>query len=435
MQWIRRSILLLLCLCFAFECCHIWTIKTDLGITVIADLAPSRLTTTTSADQQSTSLTMTTTTTKYIVCDAFYASGSLGYVADPKAMSQHRQYFIERTNASFLELILQYQVDSAVVLNNASSLSQVCSQPAGVLDEAPEGVELLTRKIKIAPDARSTSHSRLLCAIYTHAPMRPLARMAALTWGYMCDGFLGFSTETIPELGLLHLKHAGNESYQNMWQKVRSLWAYIRLHYADDYDYFHLGGDDMYVLVENLRVFLDKLPSDHRPLHLGQWVRQMHHPYVAGGPGYTLNRPALLALVDQALPTCKPHVMASYEDKLVSQCLQQISIFPYDTRDVQTGQQRYHDGQPSTIYKSRPKSGKGASFHARNQAYFESLPHPRNQSISAVGPQYGLDAAAAYSVSFHTIHNAVYMGRVHAILHQTCPADSELARSLKEYNV
>jgi hypothetical protein len=28
-----------------------------------------------------------------------------------------------------------------------------------------------------------------------------LARTAALTWGYKCDGFLAFSTETIPVLG------------------------------------------------------------------------------------------------------------------------------------------------------------------------------------------------------------------------------------------
>lgn len=77
-------------------------------------------------------------------------------------------------------------------------------------------------------------------------------RAAALTWGHKCDGFLAFSTKTIPSLGQLNLTHRGEESYMNMWQKVRSIWAYIHAHYLRDYDFFHLGGDDLFVIVENL---------------------------------------------------------------------------------------------------------------------------------------------------------------------------------------
>ena len=46
-------------------------------------------------------------------------------------------------------------------------------------------------------------------------------------------------------LDILHV--GGEESYQNnMWQKARSIWAYISDHYLDDYDWFHLGGDDLF---------------------------------------------------------------------------------------------------------------------------------------------------------------------------------------------
>ena len=381
--------------------------------------------------------TDSTVTKDPVVFGAYFPNGRLGYVADPTAVSWHFQMYFQQTNASFETMLLEYQVDP---LDNQTALMPTCHEPAGFLDEAPEGVELLTRQIRLAKASNTTTTRnssrpiRLLCVIYTHPPMHSLARVAALTYGRDCDGFLAFSTETIPELGFVHLHHTGPESYGNMYQKVRSIWAYVRKHYSQDYDYFHLGGDDMYVIVENMRQFLAGLPID-RPLHLGQWVRQQNHPYVAGGGGYTLNRQALMELVDRSLPKCHVDTIAPYEDKLISQCLRDIGIYPHDARHFDTGQQRYHAAQPATIYKSRPKSGRGASFQARAQAYFESLPHPSRLAGTneTVGPQYGLDAAASDSVSFHNLHHAVYMARVHAILHRTCPRDSLLEVSLQQW--
>jgi hypothetical protein len=375
---------------------------------------------------------------------AYFPNWSLGYIADPEALLRSRYEFIQQHashETSFLNLLLHYHVSPN---ENTTKLLNICSKPAGVLDEAPEGVELLTRQIQIASSenhsASNSPNVRLLCAIYTHPPMHSLARVAALTYGYKCDGFLAFSTETVPELGLIHVHHAGLESYQNMWQKVRSIWMYIREHYSEDYDFFHLGGDDMYVLVENMRQFLASLPNDE-PLHLGQWVRQRNHPYVAGGPGYTLNRRALVKLVDDSLPHCHEHTVAPFEDKLVSECLRNVGVFPFDTRHIETGQQRYHAGQPATVYTARAKQGRGASFQARAVAYFESLPHPsskrfigNNQTTRLVGPLYGLNAAAPDSVSFHNIHNPVYMGRMHAILYpNACPTKSAMAQSLLQH--
>ncbi len=36
----------------------------------------------------------------------------------------------------------------------------------------------------------------------------------------------------------------------------RSIWNYVYRHYSDQFDYFLLGGDDMFVLVENLLEYL-----------------------------------------------------------------------------------------------------------------------------------------------------------------------------------
>ena len=49
------------------------------------------------------------------------------------------------------------------------------------------------------------------------------------------------------------IKHEGPEDYENMWQKSRAIWKYINFHYRDDFDWFVLGGDDVFLIVENLR--------------------------------------------------------------------------------------------------------------------------------------------------------------------------------------
>ena len=61
------------------------------------------------------------------------------------------------------------------------------------------------------------------------------------------------SNQTNKTLGTVNIPHEGEEEYLNMWQKVRSMWSYAYDNYYEDYDWFHIGGDDMYVLVDNLR--------------------------------------------------------------------------------------------------------------------------------------------------------------------------------------
>jgi hypothetical protein len=52
----------------------------------------------------------------------------------------------------------------------------------------------------------------------------------------------------------------------------------------DDFDYFHLGGDDLFVIVENLRRFLSTVKAKpDEALLLGQWVSlPLIFPFIAG---------------------------------------------------------------------------------------------------------------------------------------------------------
>jgi hypothetical protein len=377
---------------------------------------------------------------------ARYPNGSLGYIADPTTLRREREQFLfhsdsqgdsRRYNNEYWTALEGFESryrQGTYTMNASLAPEFVCADDPGHGYETPEGYKLLTEKIQVADKNETSQPVRLLCIIYTHDKMRDLARTSALSWGYKCDGFLAFSTETIPTLGMVDLVHPGEESYGNMWQKTRSIWAYIYKHYRHQYDYFHLGGDDMYVIVENMRRWLASFDSQTGrgdPVYLGQWIRQKHRYYVSGGPGYTLNRVSLERFVEQALPVCNVYTKASYEDRLFSMCMKQIGIYGGDTRDFATGEQQYHDCDPHCVYTSRAKSGRRANFHSRAVAYWETLPHPDQvrHLNETVGPKNDLDAAAVYSVSLHNLHHPQYMARIHAILFpRTCPSDSPLGR-------
>ena len=46
------------------------------------------------------------------------------------------------------------------------------------------------------------------------------------------------------------------EAYGNVWNKIEAMWKYAYNHYLNDYDYFHVYGDDTYVIPDNLRAYL-----------------------------------------------------------------------------------------------------------------------------------------------------------------------------------
>jgi hypothetical protein len=409
------------------------------------------------------------------------------YVADPTALQRGRQAYVKShsylqgssdggNHSSYWATLLDYEnhhlVGGGRVWYGDERLTadSICAFGPGQGIEEDSGYKLLTEKIRISeeddnddddPDPVTNNNKttktppRLFCGIYTYSGMRALARAQALSWGYKCDGFVAFSNETLPTLGHVELLHAGDEAYTNMWQKTRSIWAYIYTHYLDDYDYFHLGGDDMYVLVENLKRYLTQFKDDDddgggsRPRHIGQWLPDKN--MVSGGPGYTLNREAVKRLVEDALPHCEPNKTVAYEDRILSKCLQGIGIFfnETDTRDKETGEQQYHDATPSLLYSFRSSTARRASYQAKVATQWEALPHPSSLHMNMldhanankietttvlVGPKHELQAAATYSVSFHNLYNPQYVARLHAIVHpRTCPSDSPLGIGLRQH--
>lgn len=131
----------------------------------------------------------------------------------------------------------------------------------------------------------SGSSSSLLCLLYTthkdHPSHPPPLHAIVDTWAPHCDGFLAFSDKTDSSLGAISMTEISkmietgkkiasgeeldesdglwSESYYRMWNKAQAMWSVVATsELIDVYDYFFIGGDDVYLVPENLKLLLSK---------------------------------------------------------------------------------------------------------------------------------------------------------------------------------
>jgi len=263
--------------------------------------------------------------------------------------------------------------------------------------------------------------AKIFCLVYTiekyHDRIPPIRE----TWGQKCDGFMVASTKTDTNLGTVNIPHEGPEEYNNIWQKVRSMWSYIYDNYYEKYDYFHIGGDDLYLIVENLRLYLESeeiqlasngghyLPDGSEdmqtPLFMGRRFAEggnRDRMFISGGSGYTMNKAALKALVVDGFPQCFPHMKTFSEDVMGATCFRKMDILPYNTKD-EAGGERYMPFQPGHHLTYRPPKNPKDDWYS-------------NYSVDC---KWGMDHCAAKSVAFHYIKEDL-MKRMHAILYHHC---------------
>lgn len=129
----------------------------------------------------------------------------------------------------------------------------------------------------------------------------------------------------------------------NMWGKVRSIWRYVYDHYLDQFDFFQIGGDDYYLIPENLRLLVStgswKGPwNQSGPLYLGGSLISTPYKfkrYCGGGSGYTLNALAVQLLVEDLSKRkeCWPHWEGPKEDVIMGHCFRGVGITCADTND------------------------------------------------------------------------------------------------------
>jgi len=262
---------------------------------------------------------------------------------------------------------------------------------------------MTTKKMGKAP--------RILCMVYTMAENHHTnIRAIRETWGPGCDGFLAFSTKDDPRIPAISLPHEGKEEYTNMWQKVRSIWRFVGTHYLEDFDFFFQGGEDLYVLPENLRTVLadmvtDPTKEDFFGGRRFQWGEGSKVFFNSGGAGYALSQATLRKLIDTGLdhPDCFPHKHSSMEDVFIARCLKDVfDIGLVDTRDDQD-RERFHPFGPGGHYNWRPpKPGHKDWYEQYNRLW---------------PPKVGKDCCAPDSVSFHYLKKPAMVRHIHALLY------------------
>ena len=259
-----------------------------------------------------------------------------------------------------------------------------------------------TKKMKRQP--------KIMCIVYTMEKVHHTnIRVIRETWGPGCDGFLAFSTADDPRIPAISIPHDGEEAYENMWQKVRSIWKFVGKHYLEDFDFFFQGGEDLYVLPQNLRSVLADLVEDPaKDDFFGgrrfQWGTQEIY-FNSGGAGYTLSQATLRKLRDTGLdhPRCFKDKHSSMEDVFVARCLKNaFGIDVVDTRDDQE-RERFHPFGPAGHYNWRPPQNGGRDWY---EVYNRKWP-----------PKLGAQCCAPDSVSFHYLKKPAMVRHIHALLY------------------
>jgi glycoprotein-N-acetylgalactosamine 3-beta-galactosyltransferase len=270
---------------------------------------------------------------------------------------------------------------------------------------------------------------KIFCLVYTIDSGHINIPAIRETWAQKCDGFMVGSNLTDSSINSVNIVHEGPEEYNNIWQKVRSMWSYIYDNYYEKYDWFHIGGDDLYLLVENLRLYLESeeiqvaqnggiyLPNgdekEQTPLFLGRrfsYMGDMDEIFNSGGSGYTVNKAALKTMVVKGFPEYFPHAHTFSEDTMTAKIFKKFGVLPYETKDDE-GSERYMPFMPGHHLDYRIPDG--------------CKPNPLAKTCKDWYPKYsidikfGLEHCSKHSVAFHYVKGNS-MKRLHAILYGKC---------------
>ncbi|CAB9508214.1 acetylgalactosamine 3-beta-galactosyltransferase 1 [Seminavis robusta] len=388
---------------------------------------------------------------------ARFPNGTMGYIVD---VYKVRNAFIQRyrdsigdtTNTAMPPL-------SYMPISPGGDLDEVCNKPLRqgaeligwpilfkIVPDSPnptkqnepnvtkvDNVEILPTtpqpRITLPEDGiHKKSNGTILCIVISHAGAHDRLEGIRDTWGWRCDGFFAASTKTGPDndpssldWGTVDIPHRFDESYRNLWQKMRSNLGYTYDNFLNQFDYFYIANDDAHVIIENMRRFLGVLEirgltNDKRPLLTGNIISQKPHRqkfglYVGGGSGYLLNRLGLKLVVEAMPRRCSPNEQTSADDRFLGMCFWQNSGDVTMTDSVDdTGRPRFHGYTPHQYFEGNPNDIKKSNT-------WEFWKH---------GPKYREDAFSIQSVALHKYKYTRHKKRVHAIIYRSCPSGTVL---------
>ena len=362
-------------------------------------------------------------------------NGERGYVHDPSYIRTHSPR-IESSSLVFEHYLHKYNI----------TFKEICA-PLG--NESQYAIDKIRNHIESNIPHKDQQRQqdkkrdvKVFCAIYTYAGGVQWTDAIWDSWGKRCDGILFASTVSNLTTQHVHIPHPMANSkngryegkYMGMWQKVRSMHAYIyENNFVEDYDYFYFCGDDTYLIVDNLKEFLsseDVQTYQHQQngghFYSGYWIYQKHQRwpngffYMGGGSGYVMSRETLIGFAQKVLPECKHSRTkgSSNEDVKTAYCLRRVlNVTGYDSRDS-TGAHRFHQLMISVhATQISPHITPGKRFKAQTRFIKQTLEN-MNQVLNWTSV-WQQDYISNSSIAFHKHYNPYMLLRMDHLLYGT----------------
>ncbi|XP_041367291.1 glycoprotein-N-acetylgalactosamine 3-beta-galactosyltransferase 1-like [Gigantopelta aegis] len=185
---------------------------------------------------------------------------------------------------------------------------------------------------------------RILCWVMTQEEnLASKTQMIKDTWGKRCDTTLYFSSNTDHDFPTIGLDIPDGRRY--LFLKTCKAFDYIHKHHFNDADWFLKTDDDTFVIVENLRRFLQDKNSSS-PVYYGQiFHRYVRGGYNSGGAGYILGKEAVRRFVLNGPSQAYCKRKRGSEDVALGKWMLWLNVAVGSTKDV-VGKERFnwHNG-------------------------------------------------------------------------------------------
>ncbi|XP_069125757.1 glycoprotein-N-acetylgalactosamine 3-beta-galactosyltransferase 1-like [Argopecten irradians] len=193
-------------------------------------------------------------------------------------------------------------------------------------------------------EAAKRKKARVLCWVMTSPKtLNVKAVHVRNTWARRCDVVLFISSKTdakFPAVGLNVL-----EGREHLTSKTMKAFEYIYNRHFDDADWFMKADDDTYVILENLRHFLETKSSDE-PVYFGHHFKTLvKQGYYSGGAGYVLSKEALRRLAAKGKDPKVCRQDGGYEDVEIGKCMERLGVKTVNDADSM-GRSRFHVFEP-----------------------------------------------------------------------------------------
>lgn len=130
--------------------------------------------------------------------------------------------------------------------------------------------------------------------------------------------FTGMRNRKVPH-GMVLVSHGDERLIWNMFQTMK----YILDHYINEYDWFYLVQDDVYIEADRIKELVGHLSMD-RELYMGSPEEfiggEIEGRYCYGGFGYLLSRTLLLRL-QPFLENCRNDILSARPDEWLGRCI------------------------------------------------------------------------------------------------------------------